>query len=164
MDYRLGVQSDIPALKELAIRSWKQYQNKLTEENWSKLLETLTNEHTYLDLLNNSNCIVCLSDQKEIIGMAFIVSKGNPTELYDKDWAYIRFVTVHPVFNGLGIGQKLTEKCITFAKKNNEQIIALHTSEIMNAARHIYESLGFTILKEIEPRLGVRYWIYTLII
>lgn len=51
--------------------------------------------------------------------------------------------------------------CIEVAKKNNEQIMALHTSEIMESARHIYEKLGFKILKEIEPRLGVRYWLYT---
>jgi uncharacterized protein (DUF1810 family) len=32
----------------------------------------------------------------------------------------------------------------------------------MDAARHIYESLGFTILKEIPNRFGKRYWLYTL--
>jgi hypothetical protein len=33
---------------------------------------------------------------------------------------------------------------------------------MMHKARHIYESLGFTILREIEPRLGKKYWLYTL--
>ena len=32
----------------------------------------------------------------------------------------------------------------------------------MGSARHIYEKMGFEILKEIEPRLGVKYWLYTL--
>jgi len=40
--------------------------------------------------------------------------------------------------------------------------MALHTSEMMRSARHIYEKIGFNILKEIEPRLGVKYWLYTL--
>ena len=45
---------------------------------------------------------------------------------------------------------------------NNDQIMALHTTEIMKSARHIYDKLRFKILKEIEPRLGVKYWLYTL--
>lgn len=30
----------------------------------------------------------------------------------------------------------------------------------MDAARHIYESLGFQVLKEIDQQLGKRYWLY----
>jgi ribosomal protein S18 acetylase RimI-like enzyme len=32
----------------------------------------------------------------------------------------------------------------------------------MSAARHIYEALGFTILQEIAPRYGKKYWLYIL--
>jgi ribosomal protein S18 acetylase RimI-like enzyme len=32
----------------------------------------------------------------------------------------------------------------------------------MNAARHIYEKIGFKIIKELEPRLGKKYWLYEL--
>jgi ribosomal protein S18 acetylase RimI-like enzyme len=71
-------------------------------------------------------------------------------------------VSVHPEHSGKGIGRRLTEKCIEMAKSNHEKMIALHTSEMMNKARHIYESLGFTILRELEPRLGKKYWLYTL--
>jgi ribosomal protein S18 acetylase RimI-like enzyme len=69
---------------------------------------------------------------------------------------------VDPDYQGKGIAKMLTKKCIEHAIVLKEKTIALHTSEMMHAARHIYESAGFTILKEIEPRLGKRYWIYTL--
>ncbi len=36
-------------------------------------------------------------------------------------------------------------------KTNNEGIIALHTSEFMNTARHIYEKMGFKAVKELAP-------------
>jgi len=52
--------------------------------------------------------------------------------------------------------------CIDFAKSSDEKVIALHTFEYMNAARHIYESLGFNQTKELEPRYGKRYWLYQL--
>lgn len=96
--------------------------------------------------------------------MAFLVPSGNPTDIYQADWCYIRFVSVHPEFSGKCIGRQLTEKCIEVAKSNNEQILALHTSEMMQKARHIYESLGFAILRELEPRLGKKYCLYTLAI
>jgi ribosomal protein S18 acetylase RimI-like enzyme len=106
--------------------------------------------------------LVCENESKEIVGMAFLVSSGYPTDIYQKDWASIRFVSVHPSYSGQGIGRQLTERCIELARGNNEKTIALHTSEMMHKARHIYESLGFTILREIESRLGKKYWLYTL--
>jgi hypothetical protein len=31
----------------------------------------------------------------------------------------------------------------------------------MVAARRLYERMGLEVLKEIDPRFGFRYWIYT---
>ncbi|MEL4419591.1 GNAT family N-acetyltransferase, partial [Shewanella algae] len=69
---------------------------------------------------------------------------------------------VDPDFRGFGIGKQLTQLCTDKAKETKETVIALHTSEFMNDARHIYEKMGFKILKEIDQRLGKRYWLYTL--
>lgn len=162
LKYRPGTIDDLSELKKLAIKSWGQFQQKLTSDNWTKLYNTLTDHQTYNDLLNLSNCIVCTSDKDKIIGMAFLVPNGNPTDIYDKEWSYIRFLSVDPNFGGRGIGSKLTMMCIETARQNEEKTVALHTSEIMDKARHIYESLGFKILREIGPRLGKKYWLYTL--
>ena len=115
-----------------------------------------------MDLFKKAYCLVCENNDAEIIGMAFLVPSGNPTEIYDRSWCSIRLISGHPDYGGKGIGRHLTEKCIEVAKNNNEQTIALHTSEIMNKARHIYESLGFKVFREIEPRLGKKYWLYKL--
>jgi ribosomal protein S18 acetylase RimI-like enzyme len=160
--FRRGTIDDLHELKNLAIKSWKQFQSKLTSENWTILYKNLTDDNTYTELLGNAECIVCISDKNIIIGMAFLVPSGNPTEIYDKEWSYIRFVSVDPDFGDQGIGRKLTTMCIELARQNQEKTIALHTSELMDRARHIYETLGFTILKEIEMRLGKRYWLYKL--
>ena len=71
-------------------------------------------------------------------------------------------VGVNPNFEGNGIGKHLTQMCIDSAKSLNESVVALHTSEFMSAARHIYEALGFKQIKELTPRYGKRYWLYTL--
>ena len=162
MNYRKGNINDLNAIKKLSIKSWSEFKSQLTNENWQDLYKTLTNEKTYTDLIEKSYFVVCESLNEEIIGMSFLVPKGNPTEIYDKSWCYIRFVTVDPEFKGNGIGKKLTENCIEFAKQSGEITVALHTSEMMDKARHIYEKLGFEILREIEPRLGKKYWLYSL--
>ena len=71
-------------------------------------------------------------------------------------------VGVNPDFKGQGIAKTLTRMCLDFARENKEEVIALHTSEFMDAARHLYESFGFRQTKELEPRLGKRYWLYQL--
>ncbi len=162
LTYRLGTKDDLQDLKKLAIKSWTPFQKELTDENWNSLKQTISNDKTYEELIDQSTCIVCVADNDNIIGMSFIVPNGNPTDIYLKEWSYIRFVSVDPDFGGQGIGRKLTTICIDKAKENGEKTIALHTSEIMNNARHIYESLGFKILREIDQRLGKRYWLYKL--
>jgi ribosomal protein S18 acetylase RimI-like enzyme len=162
LNFRSGNINDIEQLKVLGVKSWIQFKDNLTIDNWHELHKTLNNYETYADLLKISDCLICENKVKEIIGMAFLVPKGNPTEIYDEKWCHLRFVSVDPEYRGEKIGETLTKMCIEIALKNKEQTMALHTSEIMHSARHIYEKIGFKVLKEIEPRLGIKYWLYTI--
>lgn len=162
MNIRQGKLEDVTQIKELAIAEWTQFKSVLTPANWAKLHNTLTDEKTYADLIMQSDSFVYENDQNEIIAFGFLIPSGNPTEIYNDQQCYIRFVTASKNYSGQKIGQTLTEKCIEKAKENGEKYLALHTSEMMNAARHIYEKLGFKIIKELEPRLGKKYWLYEL--
>ena len=162
MHFRAGTIKDLQQLKELGLKSWSQFKQELEAAYWKELHQSLESDETYLELLAKSECMVCENDAGAIIGMAFLVGKGNPDEIYDAQWCHLRFVSVDPAYRGNGIGKEITRLCIERALRNNEQVMALHTSEIMNRARHIYEQFGFTILRELPPRLGIRYWLYTL--
>lgn len=159
--YKEASADDLKQLKELAIIAYAPYSNVLTSENRETFNKSLNDEKALLALILKSKVFTC-SDENTIVGMAFLIPHGNPTDIYHEDWCYIRMVGVHPGFTGQGIGRKLTEMCIEKAKELSEEIIALHTSEFMKSARHIYTSLGFKILKEIPPKFGKRYWLYTL--
>ena len=148
-------------LRNLALQAYGSHAGVLTTEDSEMLLFNLSKEETWDVLLSNSQCFVCKIENK-IVGMAFIILSGNPWRFFEKEWSYIRMVGVMPECEGKGIGKKLTLMCIDYAREHKEKIIALHTSEFMHAARHIYEGLGFTIHKEIEPQWGKRYWVYTL--
>ncbi len=160
--FRQGSLQDLHQIKNVAIAAWTPYQNILAPEHWTSLNNLLNKDQTYIDLLNQSHCLVCETASQEVVGMAFLVPQGNPTAIYESHWSYIRFVSVKPEFGGQGIGRQLTERCIEHARKNKETIVALHTSEIMVKARKLYENLGFKIHRAIPPSLGKRYWVYIL--
>lgn len=161
LTYRSGTTNDIQQLKSLSLKAYGQYAQILTPENWHKLRTNLNDDRLMSKLLETSYSFVCL-DGDAIVGMAFLIPSGNATDIFQHDWCYIRMVGVHPGYTGRGIARKLTETSIVKAKELSEKIIALHTSEFMDAARHMYESMGFKIFKDIPDRLGKKYWLYTL--
>jgi ribosomal protein S18 acetylase RimI-like enzyme len=161
LTYRSATIKDIDELVQLSIDSYGPYTTMLSAEHANILSAVIKDKNNIISILERSKCFVCIH-QNNIIGMAFLVSNGHPHDFYKAEWAQIRMVGVHPEYQGMGIAKKLTQMCITHAKDTGEKTIALHTSEFMDAARHIYENLGFKIEREIEPRFGKRYWLYLL--
>ena len=160
LTFRKGTIDDKDKLQALGILSYSQHQHAMTPDNWDKYSAFIANPDTFTYLMNMSTCLLC-EHNDEIVGMAFLVSNGHPTEMFEAKWSYIRMVGVNPSFGGRGIAKKLTQMCIDFAKDSNEKFIALHTSEFMNAARHIYEGFGFQVVREFN-RYDKKYWIYVL--
>jgi len=163
LQYREGSVSDIPKLQALGIVSYGQFQPVLSPDNWNRMYSFLTATNSYTDLFQHATCFVCVNEE-DIVGMAYLIPSGNPTDIFQTDWSYIRMVGVHPEFEGNGIGKTLVQMCIGQAMKTAEQIIALHTSEFMNPARRLYEKMGFKQIKELEPRFGKKYWLYLLML
>lgn len=157
--YRRASHDDLDQLNDLRIASYYEFEKSLPQDGWRTLSASLQDKNRLIDVFANSQTFVGETNGK-IVGMAFLVSSGNPTTIYPADWSYIRMVGVHPSFRGNGIGKRLTIMCIDEAQKSREKIIGLHTSEVMNSARHVYESLGFKVFKEIDKIFGVRYWLY----
>ncbi|MEP7196095.1 MAG: GNAT family N-acetyltransferase [Saprospiraceae bacterium] len=161
LKYRTATEADLKQLQQLGVISYGQFQSILGDENWEIMKANKNNDDTYLSLLKIATCFVC-EDKNKIIGMAFLIPSGNPTTIFETGWSYIRLVGVHPNYEGKGIGKKLTQQCIDTAKISGEKVIALHTSEFQNAARHIYENLGFVKLKDLDLIFGKQYYLYTL--
>ncbi|OYX80631.1 MAG: MarR family transcriptional regulator [Bradyrhizobium sp. 35-63-5] len=65
--------------------------------------------------------------------------------------ARIRLLIVDPKARGLGLGNRLTEECVAFARQAGYRKITLWTHSILKAARHCYEKAGFTLTSS-EPR------------
>jgi ribosomal protein S18 acetylase RimI-like enzyme len=159
--YRQGKSTEKESLKQLGILSYHQFSQTLPAEDWATMDRFLNNDKMWEKLVNGSAIFVC-EDRGEIIGMAYLVPHGNPTAIYPTDWSYVRMVSVHPEYRGKGIAKRLTQMCVDYAKETQEKIVGLHTSEKMEDAQRIYESIGFRRYKEIDPIYGMRYWLYKL--
>ena len=57
----------------------------------------------------------------------------------------IRLLLVDPKGRGLGIGARLVDECVKFARKTGYHGVTLWTHSILTAARHIYEKAGFSL-------------------
>ena len=74
------------------------------------------------------------------VGSVFVVRKS-------KTIAQLRMLIVLPQARGLGLGAKLTDECIAFARSKGYTKMQLWTNSCLDAARSLYTQRGFQCIR-----------------
>ncbi len=114
------------------------------EYGWDEHFEALVAQ-IVAEFINNYNpgrerCWIAEIDG-EIIGSVFVVQSSETV-------AKLRLLLVEPKARGLGLGTRLVEECIRFARRRGYQKLILWTNSILLEARHIYKKTGFKLVAE----------------
>ena len=81
----------------------------------------------------------------ERVGTVFVVRNAD-----DATVAQLRCLLVDPKGRGLGIGTRLVNECVSFARDAGYRAIMLWTNDVLMSARRIYEAAGFTLDHEYQ--------------
>ncbi len=82
----------------------------------------------------------------ERVGSVFVVRKS-------KTVAQLRLLILTPRARGLGLGARLTDECIAFARGKGYKKMVLWTNSCLDSARTIYAGRGFKLVRS-EPYTG----------
>jgi DNA-binding MarR family transcriptional regulator/GNAT superfamily N-acetyltransferase len=91
---------------------------------------------------SREHCWIAENDGENVAAV-MLANDGNGV-------ARVRLLLVEPKARGLGIGARLVDELIRFARAAGYRKITLWTHSVLTAARHIYQKAGFKLMRSEE--------------
>jgi GNAT superfamily N-acetyltransferase len=159
---RNAKRSELSEIAQLLKDAYQEYAKFLPHDAWESYLDDIMDVRSRLA---DAQLIVAEFDHR-LAGTVTLFLKASKSldNMWPEGWAGIRLLAVHPEYRGHGIGRALMEECLRRCRKQGVHTIGLHTSEMMNIARHMYEHMGFKRAPEFDffPRPNTMVMAYKL--
>jgi GNAT superfamily N-acetyltransferase len=135
---------DKGAIQDVTLEAYQEYSAYVSPRQWQEyranILETLDDVETEMQLVAEID--------GAIVGSVFILPAGLLTENPAKgenqpEFPEVRLLAVKPAYRERGIGKALMEACILQARQAGERALTLHTTDLMQTAKQMYERMGF---------------------
>jgi len=156
---RDALAQEINDVASLTVEAYREYSHALTSGNWEIMRTSLSN---VAQVAKQGRSIIAQCDHELVGSVVYHPPGASDSRLFQPEWASLRMLAVSPQHRGQGIGRQLTLECVRRAKQDKAEVVGLHTSELMVAARRMYERLGFKQEIELPDHLGIKYWRYVL--
>jgi GNAT superfamily N-acetyltransferase len=142
--------------------AYQQYQKAMPPDSWQFYLADIMNVR---GRLQEAHLLVAEVDDR-LIGTVTLYMDGEHSSETDwpEGWAGLRLLGVDPQYRNRGIGRGLMEECIRRCRERGIKTIGLHTADIMDVAKGMYERMGFKPAPEFDhhPRPDITIMAYRL--
>jgi len=134
MDYRIGNKKDLTGILELYKQLGKSNSSSFTVNEVNKIWD---------DNIENNNINYFIAEEEnKILGSLYICIIPNLSN-NGKSIGFIENVIIDEKYRSKGIGKKLMEMAIEYAKENNCYKVTLHSGIKRTEAHKFYEKIGF---------------------
>lgn len=146
----MRVQQIVPgqyeALGELTVRAYRAIPGHAPSPEYERVLRDVAGRAEV------DRVLVAVDEHGALLGgVTYVAGDESPyAEFEGADRAAFRMLAVDPGAQGAGTGRALIEACIQMARADGKRWLTLMTTGQMDAARRLYERLGFRRAPEFD--------------
>jgi ribosomal protein S18 acetylase RimI-like enzyme len=153
MDEKIRIREGVPAEQDqaeaLVKTAYREFQPLFPEQVWQAWMDNIRET-----VHSRAGVLIVAESGGKIQGVVKFYPDASQAAMgkWPREAASMRILAVHPDSRGKGVGTLLARECVRRAR--NLATIYLYTGTFMEAARHIYEKLGFTRAPEFDRDPG----------
>ncbi|MFZ5453945.1 MAG: GNAT family N-acetyltransferase [Thermodesulfobacteriota bacterium] len=148
---REAAAGELAEIENLVQEAYREFKPLFPEKVWNAWMENIGQT-----VRAPSGILLVLEHQGRLWGAVKFFPEAERSGMgqWPPGAAALRILAVAPTARGRGYGTLLTRECLGLAREQQVSVIFLCTGEFMQAARHVYEKLGFRRVPEFDRDPG----------